>query len=143
GRSAAIVRQHYSNEELVRMVKRSVEIFHNFDQAIGGDSGFVNCGWSFLAPEYVSDGFARNMDMQRALGIDTREISKQELLAMEPRLVLDDVGRIAYEPGSGYADPHATTYSYVQRFRDKGGRLMQMTTAQSIVIEHGAVKVVR
>ena len=27
GRSAAFVRQHYSNEELVRMVKRSVEVF--------------------------------------------------------------------------------------------------------------------
>ena len=27
GRSAAFLRQHYSNEELVRMAKRSVEIF--------------------------------------------------------------------------------------------------------------------
>ncbi len=31
GKSAAFLRQHYSNEELVRIVKRSVDIFRNFD----------------------------------------------------------------------------------------------------------------
>jgi len=31
GRSAAIIRQHYSHPDLVRLVKRSVEIFHQFD----------------------------------------------------------------------------------------------------------------
>ena len=30
GRSAAIVWQHYSHPELVKMVKRSVDIFHDF-----------------------------------------------------------------------------------------------------------------
>ena len=48
GRSAAIVRQHYSSEELIRMVKRSVEIFHHFDEIIGGSAGFVNSGYGFL-----------------------------------------------------------------------------------------------
>ncbi len=143
GRSAAIVRQHYSNEELVKMVKRSVEIFHHFDQEIGGDPGFVNCGWAFLVPDYVSEGFAGNMRMQQKLGIDTREISKEELIAMEPRLVLDDVARVAYEPGAGYADPHATTYCYAQRFRDRGGELMQMTSVEGLVMQNGAVKGVR
>ena len=42
GRSAAIVRQHYSNEVLVRLVRRSVDVFANFDDEIGGDCGFVN-----------------------------------------------------------------------------------------------------
>src|SRR5258705_5916644 len=59
GRSAALVRQHYSNEALVRMVRRSVEIFHNFDEQIGGESGFINSGWAFLVPEYVSEGLSR------------------------------------------------------------------------------------
>src|SRR5580692_9265308 len=67
GRSAAIIRQHYSNEELIRMAKRSVEIFHNFDDEIGGDAGFVNCGWAFLAPAHASDGVSRILDMQRKI----------------------------------------------------------------------------
>jgi len=143
GRSAAIVRQHYSNEELLRIVKRAVEIFHHFDDEVGGEAGFVNCGWAFMIPADVSEGFSRNISMQKRLGIDTREISKEELKAMEPRIEVSDVHRIAYEPGSGYADPHLTTYSYVQRFRERGGELMQMTPAQGLRIENGAVKAVK
>ena len=69
GRSAAIVRQHYSHPELVKMVKRSVEIFHDFEDIVGGDPGFVKCGWAFLVPDYVSDGFSQNLKMQQNLGL--------------------------------------------------------------------------
>ena len=140
GRSAAIVRQHYSNKDLVKLVKRSVEIFRNFDAEIGGDCGFVSCGWAFLVPAAVSDGFSGNMTMLRGLGIETREISKEELLEIEPRLDLADVHRIAYEPGSGYADPHRTTYSYVHQFRKLGGQLAEMTAVQGLLTDKGRIK---
>ena len=91
GRSAAFLRQHYSNEELVRMAKRSVEIFRNFDDMIGGDCGYVQCGWVFLVPEGVAEAFMGNVAMQQRLGVDTREISKEELKELEPRVNLADV----------------------------------------------------
>ncbi len=143
GRSAAIVRQHYSSEELIRMVKRSVEVFQHFDEIIGGSAGFVNCGYGFLVPEVSAEGFRRNIALQQSLGIDTRIISKQEFHELEPRADLSDVDHIAYEPGSGYADPHDTTYSYVTRFREMGGELMQMTSASGLIMDNGAVKGVR
>ena len=140
GRSAAIVRQHYSNKDLVKLVKRSVEIFQNFDAEIGGDCGFVSCGWAFLVPAAVSEGFSGNMTMLRELGIETSEISKDELLEIEPRLDLADVHRIAYEPRSGYADPHRTTYSYVHQFCKHGGQLAAMTAVQGLLTERGRIK---
>ncbi|MFN0168238.1 MAG: NAD(P)/FAD-dependent oxidoreductase [Bryobacteraceae bacterium] len=143
GRSAAIVRQHYSSEELIRMVKRSVEVFQHFDEIIGGTAGFVNCGYGFLVPEVSAEGFRRNIALQQSLGIDTRIISKQEFHELEPRADLSDVDHIAYEPGSGYADPHDTTYSYVTRFREMGGELMQMTSASGLIMDNGTVKGVR
>ena len=132
GRSAAIIRQHYSNEVLVRLVRRSVDIFSHFDDAVGGDCGFVDCGWSFLIPDYVSEGFEANIAMGQRLGVDVREINREELLEIEPRIAVGDVHRFAYEPGSGYADPRATTHAYVRRFVDLGGRLMQLTSAQGL-----------
>ena len=143
GRSAAIVRQHYSSEELIRMVKRSVEIFHNFNETIGGSAGFVNSGYGFLVPEDVKEGFARNVSLQQSLGIDTRVISKEEFHEIEPRADLSDVHQIVYEPGSGYADPHDTTYSYVNRFRELGGELRQMTPATGLIMDNSAVTGVR
>ena len=139
GRSAAIIRQHYSHPDLVRLVKRSLEIFHHFDDQIGGSPGFVNCGWAFLVPEYVSEGFSRNLEMQRSLGIDTREIDRRQLLEMEPRIDLSGVHRIAWEPGAGYADPHATTAAYVQRFLDRGGQLLPLTPAEGLRVEGGRI----
>lgn len=76
GRSAAIIRRLYSNEELAKIVKRSLEAFCNFDEEIGGDPGYVKTGWAFLIPENVSEGFSRNLTMHQQLGIDTREISR-------------------------------------------------------------------
>ena len=143
GRSAAIIRQHYSHPDLVRLVKRSVEIFHGFDDEIGGSPGFVNCGWAFLVPEYVSEGFGRNLEMQRSMGIDTREIDKRQLLEMEPRIDLSDVHRIAWEPGAGYADPHATTAAYAGRFRDRGGQLLPLTPVEGLRVESGKIAGVR
>ena len=143
GRSAAIIRQHYSNEELIRMVKRSVEVFHHFDDEVGGNPGFVNTGYGFLVPEESADGFKRNIALQQSLGIDTRVISKEEFQELQPGIELSDVHIIAYEPGSGYADPHDTTYSYVQRFRELGGELQQMTEATGLLMENGSIKGVR
>lgn len=134
GRSAAIVRQHYSSDELVRMVRRSVDVFTNFDDEIGGECGFVNTGWAFFVPDYVSDGFSKNLARGQRLGVDVREVSVAELQEIEARVDLSDVSRVAYEPGSGYADPRATTHSYVQRFIELGGRLAQLTSARGLVL---------
>lgn len=143
GRSAAIIRQHYSNEELVRMVRRSVELFSQFDAQIGGDCGFVNTGWAFLTPQYVSDGFARNLALGQRLGVQVREITRDELRALDPRIDLSDVARIAYEPGSGYADPIAATHAYLKRVIDLGGELRTLTPATGLAVSGGKIKGVR
>jgi sarcosine oxidase subunit beta len=139
GRSAAIIRQHYSNEELVRMVKRSVEVFSHFDDEIGGDCGFVNTGWAFFVPASVAEGFEKNVAMGRRLGVDVREIDPEDLRAIEPRVQIDDVARIAYEPGSGYADPVRTTHAYVRRFVELGGRLQTLTAVTGLTQSRGRI----
>ncbi len=41
GKSSAIIRQHYSNELTARMALYSLRAFQNFDDEVGGDSGFT------------------------------------------------------------------------------------------------------
>ena len=143
GRSAAIIRQHYSNEVLVRLVKRSVDIFHAFDDEVGGDPGFVNSGWTFLVPENVSHGFSANLELGRRLGVDVREISREELNEIEPRVDLSDVHRMAYEPRGGYADPRISTHAYVKRFVDLGGELRELTSIEGLLVQDSSVKGVK
>lgn len=139
GKSAAIIRQHYSNEPLVRMMKRCIQVFSQFNEIVGGSAGFVNTGWAFLIPEGAVDAFGKNMSMQQSLGIRTKEISRQELQDIEPRFNLDDVAKIAYEPDSGYADPHLTTTSYVQAACSLGGEIVQCNPVTSLTIEKDRV----
>lgn len=132
GKSAAIIRQHYSNEPLVRMMKRSIQIFTNFSEMVGGNAGFHGTGWAFLVPPESVALFRDNLAMQQAIGIQTSEISTEELLDIEPRFNLDDVAVVGYEPHSGYADPIHTTASYLQSACREGAELLQGCQVTSI-----------
>ncbi|PYV36705.1 MAG: hypothetical protein DMG06_30130 [Acidobacteria bacterium] len=123
----------------MKMMKRCIEIFTHFSEIVGGNAGFVNTGWAFLTPPEVARPFRKNLALQQDLGINTREISKAELLELEPRFDLRDVGQIAYEPDSGYADPHLTTTSYIQAGCSRGLDMLQCTRVTALRIEHGRV----
>ena len=55
GDSAAIMRQHYSNEVSIRLVKKSLEIFQNFPEMFDGTEVLNNVGWYFLVPPEAAD----------------------------------------------------------------------------------------
>src|SRR5207253_2352303 len=44
GRSVGIVRQLYPTPETTQMVVRSLRVFRDFGEAVGGDAGYVACG---------------------------------------------------------------------------------------------------
>ena len=48
GKSAAIVRQHYSTRLMARLAKRSVDIFRGMPRELGHDGGYRGVGYCFL-----------------------------------------------------------------------------------------------
>ena len=60
GRSSAIIRQHYSNELTARMALHSLRVFENFDEAVGGESGFTKTGFIALASAKDKAGLEAN-----------------------------------------------------------------------------------
>ena len=88
GKSAAIVRQHYSNDVLIRMAKRSRDIFEFFADEIGGSAGFVKTGYLFFVPDYVKDAFDANITLQQKIGVKTSSISRRNLGKSPRRLTL-------------------------------------------------------
>lgn len=140
GKSAAIVRQHYSNEVLIRMVKRSRDVFEFFADEVGGSAGFVKTGYLFFVPDYVVPKFHENIALQQKLGICTRSISKAESREISPQIDPGDAGAIAYEPDSGYAEPYESTVSYLQAAKSRGARLYQTCPVESIRVRNGKVE---
>ena len=62
GDSAAFVRQHYSNEVSIRLVKRSLEFFQGFSDEFDGADVFKSTGWLFLVPPEAADVFDVNIE---------------------------------------------------------------------------------
>ena len=52
GRSQAICRMHYSNEVTASMAWESLKVFANFNEAVGGRSGFVETGYLVVVGGY-------------------------------------------------------------------------------------------
>jgi sarcosine oxidase subunit beta len=122
GRSSAIVRQHYSNEVTARMARWGLDVFRDFEERVGGESGFVNAGFLVLVPAEDGEGLRENVALQQAVGIDTRVVAPEEIRELLPGAAASDLVAAAWEPGAGYADPHMTTSGFAAAAKRQGAR---------------------
>jgi sarcosine oxidase subunit beta len=139
GRSSAIIRQHYSHDVTARMALRSLHIFQNFDEVVGGDADFHQTGFLLAARPEDVEQLEANVALQQAVGINTRIVSPQEVKELEPHISIQGIAAAAYEPESGYADPAATTTAYAGRAKELGARLQLDTRVRSLLVEGGRV----
>jgi sarcosine oxidase, subunit beta len=127
GFSSALVRMHYTNEWDARLAFASFPVFRNWTEIMGGPSVFTHTGFvNVVAPPYA-DALRRNVEMLRAIGIDTVALSPNELHDLQPFANVEDLGAAAFEPASGYADPAATVEGFRRRAQDLGAQVRQWT----------------
>src|SRR5207237_9874140 len=139
GKSGALVRMHYTNDAESRLALESLKIFREFEAVVGGACGFEPVGFvQLVAPEY-RDALRRNVARQQALGIDTREMSLDDVGRVLPGVDLAGVGAAAYVPGSGFADPSATAYAFAAAARRGGATIQTHCEAVRVIVEGGRV----
>src|SRR5438034_8861603 len=84
GKSGALVRMHYTNEPESRLAFESLKIFRNFGEIVGGDCGFEGVGFVQIVGHGHADALRRNVERQRAIGIDTRAVAAADLGELLP-----------------------------------------------------------
>jgi glycine/D-amino acid oxidase-like deaminating enzyme len=142
GKSGALVRMHYTNEAESRLAVESLKIFRDFEGIVGGSCGFEAVGFlQLVGPEY-REALRRNVARQQRLGIETREVSLDDTRALLPGIELAGVGAVAYEPGSGFADPTATAYAFAAAARRAGATIASHCEAVRVVTDAGRVAAV-
>lgn len=139
GRSSAIIRMHYSHEVLVRLARRSLEVFEHFADTIGGNAGFVRTGWLLLVPQEAAAALRTNVTLLRRCGVETLVLDPNDVCAMIPELNPEGIAAAAFEPGSGYADPHGILMGYAARIRALGGTVRTMCAVRRIRVSGGRV----
>jgi sarcosine oxidase subunit beta len=131
-RSGALVRSHYTNEPEARMALAGLRYFQDWGDRVGGWCGFTVTGAAILVGPGEGARLDRNVAMLRRVGVDTEAVAPEDLAAEHPELDLTGVERAAVEPGSGYADPVATTFAFASRAVDLGARIRQGVAVHAV-----------
>ncbi|HEY3067150.1 MAG TPA: FAD-binding oxidoreductase [Methylomirabilota bacterium] len=139
GRSSALVRMHYTNEEDARLAWASYPFFRDWSERMGGPPVFRRTGVVAMVGPPDAAALHANVDMLRAIGIDTVAISPAELKTLQPFVNADDIGAAAYEPASGYANPSDVVEGFRRRAHDLGARILQWTAVTRIIRKESAV----
>ena len=142
GRSQAICRMHYSNPITATLAWQSLQVFTEFDEIVGGESGFVRTGYLVVVKDDDRAGLLRNVALLQELGIDTSVVTQDDVSRLAPAIRLYDDEHAAWEPLSGYANPHQVTVSYAARSREAGAHISMRNPAASIVYDGRRVQAV-
>jgi sarcosine oxidase, subunit beta len=138
-RSAALVRCHYSNPEVVRMALRSREALRQLPLRLDCEPVYSRTGWLFLVDVHDAEVAVANVEMQAEEGLDSVDVvdDLQELL---PGIDESGIAYAVYEPESGYADPVATTEAYIEAGRRAGGVAREGVRVEALELDAGKVR---
>jgi len=137
GRTGALLRQHYTNRPEALLARESLKVFQGWTEIVGGDCGYVP--WGLIVTVDQSTAVAHNVELlaenvafQRGLGTETEIITADELKALQPWAIVDDIQTAAYETRSGYADSVAATRSMADAAERAGVEIVEGVRTLSI-----------
>jgi len=145
GKCAGGVRQQFSTEDNVRVMRLSVKLLESFEQETGHPADFRQIGYLFVftQPQQVED-FRHNMDMWHRVGLtEARWVDAAEAAKMVPVLNVEDVLGCTFCPTDGIASPNDVTFGYAAAARRLGARLREGVEITGIDIAAGRVQGVR
>ncbi|APX97742.1 NAD(P)/FAD-dependent oxidoreductase [Natronorubrum daqingense] len=135
GYSAGIVRHHYTNPVQIETAIRGRELLEEFESVDGGDGGFRQNGYLFLADPDAEAEFRTVVDRQRRAGLEVELLDADEAASLLPALDPEGVSLAAYEPQAGFADPYLVATGFAAGARDNGVEIRTDTPVTDIRLE--------
>ena len=133
GKSAAIVRQHYSTRLMTRLALQSVEIFETMKSEFEAPNVFFQTGYNMLVPPELLEAANKNVVSQQEVGVDTGWVDETEWAERLPWLNPQGVAGVVHEPRGGHADPIRSTELFLEHFRRLGGEVRLKTAARGLL----------
>lgn len=140
GKSAGGFRQQFSTDINIKMSKFSVDMFPKLNEELELETIFHQKGYIFLAnSEAQCEGFKKNVELQRSLGIDVSLINNDELTKLVPGIYTDDLVCATYCVTDGFTDPYEIAQGYAKMSRRLGGKIKEKTEVIGIKTDNGKV----
>ena len=137
GNSAANIRTAYSNQLTIRLALRSLEMFENDEEELGGKTNFRRTGMMALLGEKHLRSGLMVLEQEQALNTGTRQITIEESKELAPKFNFDGLITATYQSRAGYADPVLTTKSLANSAVEKWGlKLYEGVSAVGVEIQN-------
>jgi len=139
GKSAGIVRQHYSNRIHIQFAQRGVELLQRLDEELDSSGGVHQNGYLLLADEANEQQLRENVALQQELGVDVDLLDGDEITEVMSGVSTRNVVAAAHEHESGFADPYLVASSYAQLTQELGVEVRTNTPVTDVTVLDGAV----
>ncbi|MDO8678477.1 MAG: FAD-binding oxidoreductase [Acidobacteriota bacterium] len=144
GKNAGGVRHQFSHSANIEMSIESIAMIANFEAIVGTPIDFHQDGYLFLLSRTADvAAFLKNVELQKAHGIDVRWLSPKEAAALTPGLDVTGVKGATYCPADGVADPNGVTMGFAKGAQAKGVEIVRETEVNGIRLEGNRVVEVR
>ncbi len=138
GLSVALTRFNYSNYGSAALAYESYKIFHDWENRIGGASGFRPVGLIHVANE-ERIGWVQNQVeyLHREFSDEISMISADDCKELQPFMYTEDIVGASYQPNSGHTTSTEAINSLVQRGLELGMRTEMDMRVLSVKVQDG------
>ena len=135
GKSSGIVRCHYGVSSLAAMAALGLEIFEKAEEIFGTDIGFRQTGYVVGVGEPNVENLRKSLAAQRAVGVQTESIDKDDVARMWPTADLEPFAAFGWEERGGYGDAYQTAQAFAASARAAGVRIRQGTSVSGLIVD--------
>lgn len=127
------IRQQFTSEVNVQLVRDSVRFFENFEEHTGSPFDFRQHGYLFLLDnEKHLKAFAEAAKMQQSYGVPTQLLTPDDIAAINPKIRVDDLLGASYCATDGSGSPADATAGFAKAARKLGVTIRQHTEVTAI-----------
>jgi len=141
-KSGAMLRPIFTEAPYIQLVMQSIEMMEHWDDAVGGDPGFVERGFLRFTRTFSEAELGGNLDLMADLGAKFEILNVSELQARVPDATFAGDEQGLWLPRSGYADPVRTTRTLARAAVRYGATLLEGVQVTSLSARNGRIEAV-
>lgn len=143
-KAAGGVRAQFSDPLNIALGVRSLRAFEDFAVRPGYQIDLHQVGYLFLLtdPEQVAV-YEASAALQNEMGVPTRMLTREEVMALAPSIIHDDVLAASFHPRDGYCSPESVVLGYAAGARRHGAAVRTGVEVTGIDVRDGSITAVR
>lgn len=138
--AAGLIGQLRGNENMTRLAKYSVDLYHRLEAETGIATGIRQNGSITVAlTEERREEILRSASLARAFDVEVHEIGREEVQRLYPHVESSDIVSAVHLPGDGQCDPANITLALAKGARSGGVRIAENTIVTAVHQRQGRV----